>query len=66
MSEMVWHCARCNRKQPGNPRWCPWCGHTVYRPEYPEPVATEHPIEAEEGCIGGTDSDSDGRGGWTR
>lgn len=35
MSETRWFWMRCNREQPGNPRRCPWCGHTVYRPVYP-------------------------------
>lgn len=66
MSKTVWTCARCNRKLTGNPRWCPMCGHTVFHPDYPESVATEHPIEAEEGWLGCTDSESDDPGGWAR
>lgn len=27
---------------------------------------TKHPIEAEEGCIGGTEAESDDKGGWAR
>ncbi len=34
MSETRWFCVRCGTEQPGNPRWCVRCGHTVYRPEY--------------------------------
>ena len=32
MSETVWYCVACGQRQPGNPRRCVRCGHTVYRP----------------------------------
>jgi len=30
---IVWICTRCNRELAGNPRLCPHCGYTVYRPK---------------------------------
>lgn len=33
-TETKWFCVRCGQEQPGNPRWCVRCGHTVYRPVY--------------------------------
>lgn len=37
MADVVWVCTRCNTTLRGNPRWCPECGYTVYRPTFPEP-----------------------------
>ncbi len=44
---LVWVCTRCDSKLSGNPRFCPRCGYTVYRPtweptEQPAPLP-EHP-----------------------
>lgn len=58
MGGTTWYCVRCGKKQPGNPRWCPWCGYTVYRPEYGdrddgnERGAQEPaPIPPEDACV---------------
>lgn len=32
---ITWICNRCNRELSGNPRLCPHCGYTVYRPKSP-------------------------------
>lgn len=34
--ELVWVCTRCNHALKGNPRFCPWCSYTVYRPTWPK------------------------------
>lgn len=31
-SVIVWVCNRCNHTLSGNPRLCPHCGYTIYRP----------------------------------
>lgn len=38
MPEIIWVCNRCNRALDGNPRLCPHCGYTVYRPTRPGTV----------------------------
>lgn len=50
-TETEWICVRCGTHQPGNPRWCVRCGHTVYRPVYgrKRPVPGEAAREIEEG-----------------
>jgi rubrerythrin len=30
---MIWICNRCGRELAGNPRFCPYCGHTIDRPK---------------------------------
>lgn len=35
-SSVVWICNRCNHTLSGNPRLCPYCGYTVYRPSAQE------------------------------
>lgn len=29
---LTWYCTGCQQKVDGNPRQCPNCGHTIYRP----------------------------------
>lgn len=65
MSETAWTCSRCGAKPPPG-RWCPWCGRANYLAARLNSVATEHPVEAEEGWLGCTDFESDDPGGWTR
>ncbi len=48
-TETVWFCVRCGTKQPGNPRWCVRCGHTVYRPVYGRKRPAQAAPEIEEG-----------------
>lgn len=32
MSGVKWQCTFCDYELDGNPRWCPVCGCTIYRP----------------------------------
>jgi hypothetical protein len=41
---IVWVCTGCGHALDGNPRLCPYCGYTVYRPTRPTPEpVTETP-----------------------
>lgn len=34
MGDWIWQCTRCDNYLDGNPRLCPHCGYTVYRPTH--------------------------------
>lgn len=47
----TWVCVRCNHQLEGNPRWCPHCMHTVFKPIYPDPPKDTQaaPVPADRG-----------------
>jgi predicted amidophosphoribosyltransferase len=60
MSWVGWRCTRCGHEMRNNPRFCPRCAHTVYKPIHDH----ERPDWVVDSSTEPTSADPDYQGSW--